>query len=60
MTTVGYGDISPTNTVERLFVIALMIFGVFTFSMVTGMLASVLTSADEVEVEKTKYKNLLS
>ena len=38
MTTVGYGDISGTNTTERIYCIILMLIGVLTFSYATGML----------------------
>ena len=45
-TTVGYGDISATNTSERILAIFLMIGGVFAFSFATGTLTSILTSLD--------------
>ena len=57
MTTVGYGDVGPTTSSERIFIILLMLFGVFVFSTVTGMLASVLQSADESAVEKVKIES---
>ena len=59
MTTVGYGDVGPASTPERIFVIALMLGGVFVFSMTTGMLASVLTSADEVSATESMLKSQL-
>ena len=57
MTTVGYGDIIPTNTTERVFFITLMAFGVFVFAMVVGMLATILQSATEAQVEKIKMQS---
>lgn len=59
MTTVGYGDVGPASTPERIFVITLMLGGVFVFSMTTGMLASVLTSADEVSATESMLKSQL-
>ena len=41
-TTVGYGDVSPSNTSERFFVVILMLIGVFTFSFASGSLASIM------------------
>jgi voltage-gated potassium channel len=48
MTTVGYGDISPTkiNVVEMLFGILLMIGGVTTFSFASASLASIISNYD--------------
>ena len=45
-TTVGYGDIHATCTIERICAIFLMIGGVFAFSFATGTLTSILTSLD--------------
>jgi Ion channel len=36
MATVGYGDISGTNTLERIICIIIMVIGVVTFSIVSG------------------------
>lgn len=44
--TVGYGDISPTTTLERVFGMTLMFFGVICFTFVSGALASILQSQD--------------
>jgi hypothetical protein len=40
--TIGYGDISPKNTIERLFGMILMFTGVLCFTFVSGALASIL------------------
>ena len=32
MATVGFGDITPTNTLERIYVMLFMIFGVFFYT----------------------------
>jgi hypothetical protein len=52
ITTVGYGDVNPVNTAERVFVIVAMLFGVFAFSIISGALASLMTSFDEKEGEE--------
>jgi hypothetical protein len=46
ITTVGYGDITATQTQERSVAIFLMIFGVVAFSFATGTLSSILASFD--------------
>ena len=46
MTTVGYGDLSANTTVERIFCIFLMIFGVISFTFISGALSSILSSVD--------------
>lgn len=40
--TVGYGDISPKNSIERVFGCLLMFIGVLSFTFVSGALASIL------------------
>lgn len=40
--TVGYGDISPQNTLERLFGMLLMLIGVLSFTFISGALSSIL------------------
>lgn len=44
--TVGYGDISPVTTIERIFGMALMFCGVLSFTFVSGTLASILSAFD--------------
>ena len=46
ITTVGYGDISGTNNLERLFCSLVMIFGVFAFSMANGSVTSIIQNID--------------
>jgi len=46
ITTVGFGDISATNTVERIICIFLMMIGVISFSFATGSLTSILSNYD--------------
>lgn len=47
MSTVGYGDVNPTNTKERLFAVVIMIFGVVVFSFISGSLSSIMLTWDE-------------
>jgi len=49
MTTVGYGDILPRVTSERILSILCMLFGVVAFSFATGTLSSILTNADSAD-----------
>ena len=42
ITTVGYGDISATNTAERISASVIMIIGVIAFSFSTGSLSSII------------------
>lgn len=48
ITTVGYGDISGTNSLERLICCFLMIMGVLFFSVSSGTLTSIITNYEEV------------
>lgn len=52
VTTVGYGDVNPAHTGERIFVIFLMLTGVMLFSFMSGSLASVLQAYDDREQEE--------
>lgn len=44
--TVGYGDITPTNTLERIYGCLLMLIGVLSFTFISGALSSILSSYD--------------
>ena len=46
MTTVGYGDFSPENSLERIWCMMVMIIGVMVFAYISGSLSSILTNAD--------------
>lgn len=46
ITTVGYGDVSASGTVERIFVVLLMLIGVFAFTFASGSLASIMQNVD--------------
>ena len=47
ITTVGYGDISGTNNLERIFGSLIMIVGVISFSFANGSLASIIQNYDQ-------------
>lgn len=53
MTTVGYGDISGTNTGERIVCCILMIMGVLFFTYVSGTITNIITNEEE---ENKKYQ----
>ena len=46
ITTVGYGDISATNTSERIVASIIMVIGVIAFSFSTGALSSIMQDED--------------
>lgn len=46
VSTVGYGDISGTNMIEKIFCIFAMIVGVVFFSFATGSLSSIISNVD--------------
>lgn len=47
--TVGYGDITAQNNVEKIVCVFLMIFGVISFSFATGALSSIIANVDSTE-----------
>jgi len=51
MTTVGYGDINGTNTLERVISIMIMLIGVSAFSFATGSLSSILSNYDQANAK---------
>jgi hypothetical protein len=59
ITTVGYGDVNPTNTKERIFVIFMMLVGVVSFSFIAGGLTSIITVLDDKKSEETQRDNKL-
>ena len=46
ITTVGYGDISGTTDIERIFCTIIMLFGVIAFSFANGSLTSIIQNID--------------
>jgi hypothetical protein len=59
ITTVGYGDISAYNMIERIICVLLMITGVIAFSFSTGSLSSILSNYDQSQaILKEKISTL--
>jgi voltage-gated potassium channel len=54
MTAVGYGDMSGSTGLERVFCLFLMLTGVLIFGMVTGSLASIMTNQDSINATYTE------
>lgn len=50
ITTVGYGDINPVNSKERIYTLIVMIVGVICYGFISGSVATILASLDE-EIE---------
>jgi voltage-gated potassium channel len=46
LTTVGYGDIYPTNDLERGYACFIMILGIFVYSYIIGSIAGLLNTVD--------------
>lgn len=51
ITTVGYGDISAKNEVERIFCLIIMIIGVTLFSTAASTITSIMSSYDETSAK---------
>ena len=52
MTTVGYGDIAAGTTAEKLYCIAAMVVGGFTFGIIIGNLTTIVESSSPLEEQK--------
>ncbi|OMJ92857.1 hypothetical protein SteCoe_4307 [Stentor coeruleus] len=51
LTTVGYGDIIPTNNTEKLFTVIMMFFGVFLYSFTVSSIITIISSNVSQELE---------
>ena len=60
ITTVGYGDISGSNTIERGLCIIIMIIGVISFSFATGSLSSILQNYDQANAKLQERIQILN
>ena len=60
MTTVGYGDISGTNALERAVSIIIMLVGVIAFSFATGSLTSILSNYDQANAKLQEKISILN
>ena len=60
ITTVGYGDISGTNTTERVICIFLMIIGVLFFSFSSGSLTQIISNYEKVNLKLQEKQEVLN
>ena len=60
MTTVGYGDMSGQNNLERIVSIFIMIVGVISFSFATGSLSSIMSSYDAANAKLSERIEVLN
>ena len=60
LTTVGYGDISPQNNVERLYSNFVMIAGIFIYSYIIGAVAGLISNLDAEQNALDKKYAVLS
>jgi potassium voltage-gated channel Eag-related subfamily H protein 6/hyperpolarization activated cyclic nucleotide-gated potassium channel 2 len=44
--TVGYGDISGVSNLERFFCMSLMLLGCFLYSLLTGLISTIMSTED--------------
>jgi hypothetical protein len=59
LTTIGYGDITPTNNIGRIFTMIIMILGVGTYGVVIGNVSRLIIAADRFkEAKKEKVSEL--
>ena len=59
ITTVGYGDISASNTIERIICIFLHIIGVLSYSLAAGQLTSIIENYDATKSQNMAKKATL-
>ena len=60
LTTLGYGDVVPTNDRERLFVVALVIAGALMFSFLISSISSIVSQGNSFENAISHYSAELS
>ena len=60
ITTVGYGDISGVNNLEKIFCSIVMIVGVISFSFANGALASIIQNYDQTNASYQEKLNILN
>ena len=60
MSTIGYGDVVPTSTEERFFIIFAMLIGTSVFAYVVGSVCSIVASMDKKTSEHQELMDNLS
>jgi voltage-gated potassium channel len=61
LTTVGYGDISPTDNIGRIYTMFVMILGVAMYGVIIGNISSLLVQVDSFrQAQKSKMENLMA
>ena len=60
ITTVGYGDISGSNNIERVFCSVCMFIGVLAFTIANGSLASIIQNYDATNASYQEKMNILN
>lgn len=60
VTTVGYGDMSPANSVERVFSIIMLFVGVMCFASLSGSLTSMITQNDNQQASLKQRMDTLT
>jgi CRP-like cAMP-binding protein len=60
VTTVGYGDITAGTTIERVYNLFIMSFGVLLYSFAIGSLSSIVSTLDQKSEEMNKKLQILS
>lgn len=58
--TVGYGDISGTNTLERYLAVINMILGVVIFSLVSTAITSIINNFDQIDEKEEEKLTILN
>ena len=60
MSTIGYGDILPTTTAERFFVVCAMLIGTSVFAYVVGSVCTIIASMDKKSSEHHELMDTLN
>ena len=60
LTTVGYGDVTPANDAQTLYVIGVMLVGVGVYAYIIGNIASILTNIDPARARYVEQRERLS
>lgn len=60
MSTIGYGDVVPTSTEERVFIIFAMLVGTSVFAYVVGSVCTIVASMDKKESEHHELMDTLN